>query len=137
MVSAATSLPDVVNETSGAELAPLARPVHLRSQGDSQPALPKSCVLYGQAGTGQTVTIPGPVAVKVLRNGWWFPLGLIQDGAATVVIAPNKGTLGRVYLPAGATRIAVVSEAVSTAVAGGEVTFTLEPDLAAGSEVAL
>jgi len=127
LVSGASSLPDVVDETSGTSLSPLSR--GLAAGGDTQRGLPRRLTLRGFAGPAQTVTIPRPVEIKVLSGGQWVVVGqlrLSDPPENPLKLTPNRGYLGRLNTSAEWTRIAIVA---AGAIVGGVVTFHLLAEL--------
>ena len=120
---AASSLPDVSSTTDGVDLTPLRLRLQASQDGPNQPALPSRLVLYGFCGVGQTVTITGPVEVKVLRDGRWFLAGELLSGS-DVVLTEFRGYLGLVIVGADCERMAIVSPGV----AGGQVSFEVDAE---------
>lgn len=116
-----TSLPDVVDETSGVELAPLTVGITSGVLNDTARGLPGACTLYGRPSDGDTVTVPGPVSLKGFVDGTWYPLGLLNGGDA-IVAADTSGYIADVTIPPSMTRIA--AENGGQAITGG--TFSLE-----------
>lgn len=125
IVTSASALPDVVDFTSGVDLAPIQEGRAIPPlEAETRKSLPITLLLYGYGGVGETLTIAGPLHLLVGRAERWYSAGLLQAGATVFQISPTRQYIGRVELGADWERAAIVGTG-GGAVTGGTVTFEL------------
>lgn len=124
------SLPDVVDDTSGVDLAPLTVGLASAVTADTARALPTTCTLYMSGGPAETVTVLGPLKLKGYRGAAWYSLGYLFDGVAAATVSDLDGHPAEVAIPPGVTRLALISEGAGPHVSGGTLTVELEASIA-------